>query len=107
MLLFALLLVCAALAVGAKLHAAPKVQSVYPVHHIPADIILDDRMDINTASAQDLESLPGIGSVLAERIIAYREANGAFDDIEDILLVDGVGERLLDDIGDMIFAGKQ
>ena len=50
-------------------------------------------LDINTASAQDLEALDGIGPVLAQRILAYRRANGAFRAIEDLQNVQGIGPR--------------
>jgi len=53
----------------------------------------DRRIDVNTASREDLEAVPGIGSVLAERIVRHREARGPFRRIEDLLEVDGIGER--------------
>ncbi len=55
-------------------------------------------VDLNTASAQDLQSLPGIGSVLAGRIIAHREANGPFAAVSDIENVPGIGPRTLESI---------
>lgn len=48
-------------------------------------------ININTADQAELESLPGIGPVTAQKIIAYREANGAFPDIEAIQQVPGIG----------------
>ena len=50
---------------------------------------------INRASAKEFESLPGIGPVLAARIVAYRKANGAFATIEDLLKVPGIGPSTL------------
>jgi len=47
-------------------------------------------LDINTATVAELEELPNIGEVLAERIVAYRDANGPFTTVDDLLLVDGV-----------------
>lgn len=52
-------------------------------------------LDINTASATELESLPGIGPVLAGRIVAHREANGPFARTDGLLAVDGIGPALL------------
>jgi len=52
------------------------------------------RIDINRATVAELESLPGIGPVIARRIIAYREANGPFGSIADLEKVSGVGPRL-------------
>ncbi|MGC9359717.1 MAG: helix-hairpin-helix domain-containing protein [Anaerolineae bacterium] len=51
-----------------------------------------ESVNINTASASELESLPGIGPVLAKRIVAYREANGPFARPVDILEVSGIGD---------------
>jgi competence protein ComEA len=49
-------------------------------------------VNINTASSQELELLPRVGPALAGRIIEYREANGPFKTIEEILVVKGIGE---------------
>jgi competence protein ComEA len=61
------------------------------------------KINLNTASAQDLEALPGIGPVLAQRIVDYREANGPFATIEDIMKVHGIGPAIFEDIKDSIF----
>ena len=55
----------------------------------------DDRVDLNTADQSALEALPRIGPALAERIIAWREENGRFASIDDLLAVPGIGEKLL------------
>lgn len=52
-------------------------------------------IDLNTATAADLQTLPGIGPVLAGRIIAYRTRHGPFQRVEDLLQVEGIGARLL------------
>ncbi|NOT45603.1 MAG: helix-hairpin-helix domain-containing protein [Acidobacteria bacterium] len=50
-------------------------------------------VNINTASQAQLETLPGVGARTAERIIEYRQKNGAFRKIEDLMNVQGIGER--------------
>jgi len=50
-------------------------------------------VNINTASASDLEALPGIGAKTAARIVEYRQKNGPFKKIEEVMNVRGVGEK--------------
>ena len=64
-----------------------------------------DLVDINTASRADLESLPGIGLERALRIIAHRQAHGAFETIEDIQDVLGIDEEVFEMIEEMISVG--
>ena len=66
-----------------------------------------DKTDINTAPEEELDELPGVGETLAEDIIAYREANGGFESIEEIMNVDGIGESLFAGMKDMITAGNR
>lgn len=55
----------------------------------------DAGIDINAASATELEALPGVGPVLAERIVAHRTERGPFRAVEDLLDVPGIGEAKL------------
>jgi competence protein ComEA len=50
-------------------------------------------IDINTADSAALESVPGIGKSLSQRILAFREKNGAFQSVDDLLKVQGIGEK--------------
>jgi competence ComEA-like helix-hairpin-helix protein len=60
------------------------------------------RININKASVQDLEKLPGIGTVLAERIVAHRNQHGPFQRVEHLMLVKGISEKKFHDIERMI-----
>ncbi|MFD8768266.1 ComEA family DNA-binding protein [Microbacterium oxydans] len=60
----------------------------------------DARIDLNTADQAALETLPRIGPALAERIVAWREENGRFASIDDLLAVPGIGEKLLEGLRD-------
>ncbi len=59
-------------------------------------------ISLNQADATSLEDLPGVGPVLAERIVAHREANGPFETVEDLLEVPGIGEAKLASIRDLV-----
>ncbi len=50
-------------------------------------------ININTASAAEIERLPGIGPVLAERIVAHRQENGPFRRVEHLMMVRGISDR--------------
>jgi len=55
----------------------------------------DGRVRVNVAGVEELQRLPGVGPVLAERIVAHREAHGPFAAVEDLLDVSGIGEGKL------------
>ena len=60
------------------------------------------KININTATAEELAALEGIGETLSERIIAFRTENGPFATTEGIMLVDGIGSKMFEDIEDKI-----
>lgn len=59
-------------------------------------------ININSASATELESLSGIGEVLAATIVEYRNTNGPFASVEDLMDVSGIGPATLDEIRDQV-----
>ena len=56
-----------------------------------------DKLNVNAASAQELEALTGVGPALAAAIVKDREENGAFETVEDLLRVKGIGESKLEE----------
>ena len=63
------------------------------------------KVNINTADAEQLQTLPGIGPVLAQRIISYRQENGAFRSVTELANVSGIGQSILEEILDLITVG--
>lgn len=60
------------------------------------------KISINSATKEQLETLPGIGPAKAAAIIAYREEKGAFKKLDDLLLVSGIGEKSLEKLKELI-----
>jgi competence protein ComEA len=66
------------------------------------DAVRDGKIDINKASAEDLQQLSGIGPALSQRIIDYRDAHGAFKKTEDMKNVSGIGDKTFEKFRDVI-----
>lgn len=64
-------------------------------------------VDINTATAEELETLSGVGPVMAQRIIDYREEHGPFSSVDDLLNVSGIGESTLEKFRDHVTVSAQ
>ncbi len=63
------------------------------------------RIDLNSASAEELQALPGIGEVKAGAIVAYRNEIGPFSSVEEVVEVSGIGPATLNAIADLVYAG--
>lgn len=59
----------------------------------PAAESTENAVELNSATVQELETLPGIGPVLAQRIIEYRETNNGFRSVEELMDIKGIGEK--------------
>jgi len=66
-----------------------------------------EKININTASATDLDKLPRIGPKVAQRIIDYRKEHGPFKKIEEIMKVKGIGEKTFARLKDLITVGAE
>lgn len=62
-------------------------------------------IDVNAATAAELEQLPGVGAKIAQEIVTYREANGRFANAVDLAKVSGISERMVAEWGDKIIFG--
>jgi competence protein ComEA len=67
----------------------------------------EKKININTASSTELQKLPRIGPKIAQRIIDFRNQNGNFKNIEEIIKVRGIGEKVFKQIKDMITVGEE
>jgi len=65
-----------------------------------------EKVDINTATVEELQSLPGIDQELAQNIIDYREANGPFGSVEELISVEGIDNEKLDALREQITVGE-
>ena len=69
---------------------------------VPVYLIAGEKINLNTATLEELTKLKRIGPVYAQRIIDYREKHGPFERIEDLMKVKGIGQKTFDTNKDMI-----
>ena len=69
---------------------------------ISRGIVINFPIDLNQANQEDLEALPGIGPSKAQDIIAYRDQNGSFTSVDDLLNIPGIGEKTLESLIDLL-----
>ncbi|MDW8799843.1 helix-hairpin-helix domain-containing protein [Clostridium sp. A1-XYC3] len=62
----------------------------------------NSKVDINTATKEELKTIPGIGDVTAQKILDYREKNGRFSSIEDLKNIDRIGDKTVENMKDKI-----
>jgi comEA protein len=67
----------------------------------------EQKININTASLNELQKLPRVGPQVAQRIIDYRKEHGNFKKIEEIMKVRGIGERTFNQLKDLITVGAE
>ena len=75
---------------------APDAQGAAP------GVASDGRVNLNTADAAALDTLPRVGPAIAERIIQWREDNGPFTSVDDLLSVPGIGDKMLASVRDLV-----
>jgi competence protein ComEA len=88
---------------GQKIYAPKINEKIYASE----TTISNFKVDINSATLEELEQLPGIGSTKAEAIITYRQTIGGFDTIDQIQNVPGIGPVLFDNIKEFIFVSPR
>jgi len=74
---------------------------------IPFYSFSTNKIDINQATVEELEKLPGIGPKIAKNIVEYREKNGPFRSIEELLKVKGIGPKKLEQIKKYLKINKE
>jgi competence protein ComEA len=82
--------------------APPTAARVSTVNTTSATAAPHTKLNLNTATLAELDALPGIGTALAQRILDYRAQKGGFKTVEELKAVKGIGEKLFDDIKELI-----
>lgn len=91
--------------VSAEMHTQPSETAPETKASVETTEAITFPININTAAKEEFMALPGIGEVLAARIVAYRDANGSFTTVEGLMLVEGIGEKRMSEILKFITIG--
>jgi competence protein ComEA len=95
-ILFAIVILLAALAAapsGVSAAQAPKAGTATKAGTAKAKATAANPVNLNSATVTQLQTLPGIGASAAQRIVEYRQKNGTFKKIEELMNVKGIGEK--------------
>lgn len=87
---------------GQHVHVPRKGEDTPSVQPPSGQPAIGGKVNINTADPDLLESLPGIGPALAQRIVDHRQTHGPFERIEDVTEVSGIGDAIFESIKDLI-----
>jgi competence ComEA-like helix-hairpin-helix protein len=79
-----------------------KYNTTLNIKHGEGLLVMGLPIDINSATAQDLSALPGIGPKISKRIVETRERLGGFDSVDDLKMVKGIGNKKLDTIREYV-----
>ena len=90
---------------------SPAMQSLPPETTVPVEEPTEETVgitfpiNINLAGKEELMALPGIGDVLAQRILDYREESGSFTHVEQLMNVEGIGKKRMEEMLELITIG--
>ncbi|GAP06485.1 competence protein ComEA helix-hairpin-helix repeat region [Anaerolinea thermolimosa] len=91
---------------GEKIYIPRKGEPLPVEYKSKSSTSTSNRVDLNKASLEELMQLPGIGQDRAQAIIAYRQSHGGFTSIEEITLVEGIGQGTLERLKDLIIINQ-
>lgn len=94
-----------AVADGEQLAVPAKGEAPAPGQEAPGGAKGGGKLDLNRATVEELDALPGIGPSTAAKIVQEREANGPYRSVDDLMRVPGIGPKKLDALKDLVTAG--